>query len=305
MMSFPTISRLTSMTLLGCMAIAVFLEVAGCRTTPMTGRKQIMLIPEQHEITMGTQGYEEILASETLSKRQQYQDMVERVGKRIAAVAGRPDYQWEFKLIESDQMNAFALPGGKVAIYEGILDVCQNEAGLAVVMSHEVAHALARHGGERMSQTALINSIQKMIETSTADKEAHDRELVLAVYGAASQYGIALPFSRHQESEADEIGLMLMSDAGYDPREAPRFWERFAACQSGEKPIEFLSTHPSDDRRASDLRKLLPSAVARYEACEVKIALGENIGRPENDLDPTVGFTSKVIQTSGVESKED
>lgn len=302
MMSRLPISRLASMSLLTAFAVLMFLELAGCRTTPMTGRRQIMLIPEHHEITMGTQGYEEILSVEKLSPQVTHQEMVERVGRRIAAVAGRPDYQWEFKLIESEQMNAFALPGGKVAIYEGILDVCQNEAGLAVVMSHEVAHALARHGGERMSQTALINSIQKMIETSSADKEAHDRELVLAVYGAASQYGISLPFSRHHESEADQIGLMLMADAGYDPREAPRFWERFAAVQS-EKPIEFLSTHPSDERRAADLRKLLPEALTRYESSATKIALGEQITRPSRDqstpLLSTVGPSGAVVQTSG------
>ncbi len=299
MISCCTMSRLTSMTMLMGLVFLGFLELAGCRTTPLTGRRQIMLVPEQHEITMGEQGYQEILNTEKISSREKYKEIIERVGHRIAAVAGRPDYKWEFNLIESANMNAFALPGGKVAVYEGLLDVCQNEAGLAVVMSHEVAHVLARHGGERMSQTALINSIQKMIETSTKDKEAHDRELVMAVYGAASQYGISLPFSRHHESEADQIGLMLMADAGYDPREAPRFWERFAAAQGTEKPIEFLSTHPSDERRASDLRKLIPEAVARYEKCDTKIALGEQLTRPENLESPVGSPPGNVIQASG------
>ncbi len=286
--------------LIASIASVVFVSgliiVAGCRTTPLTGRRQIMLIPEKHEIEMGLAGYQEVLKTEKLSQQEQNQDMIRRVGQRIAAVANRPDYDWEFTLIESETMNAFALPGGKVAIYEGILPICQNEAGLAVVMSHEVAHALARHGGERMSQTALVNSIQKMIETSTADKQAHDRELVMAVYGAASTYGFSLPFSRHHESEADHIGLMLMSQAGYDPREAPRFWERFGAAQQGQQPLEFLSTHPSDERRASDLRKMLPEAIEKYEASQTRLALGEQISLPLKQT-RTAQLSQQIIQT--------
>ncbi len=204
---------------------------------------------------MGVSAYEEMMAEETPSRSQYNQAMVQRVGERIAAVAGRPDYQWEFRLIQSEQMNAFALPGGKVAIYEGILPVCQNEAGLAVVMSHEIAHALARHGGERMSQTAVVKGAEKLLDTVTQDKEEQQRKLLMSVYGAASQYGVILPYSRSHESEADAIGIILMAKAGYDPREAPGFWDRFASVKSGDEPLEFMSTHPSDATRAAALRE--------------------------------------------------
>lgn len=249
----------------------------GCRTTPVTGRKQLLLIPEQQEIALGLDAYNEIVAAEPVSKQERLVELVNRVGIRIAAVAGRPDYQWEFRVIESGQQNAFALPGGKVAIYEGILPICQNEAGLAVVMSHEIAHALARHGGERMSQSAVSSGIERAIAIATRDKADHDRQLLLAAYGAASKYGIMLPYSREHESEADRIGLMLMAQAGYDPREAPEFWRRFGASTQGEKPAEFLSTHPSDERRAAELQALLPQALTYYEQAAVKYGFGETI----------------------------
>lgn len=262
-----------------CCLLLVFsllLIEAGCRTAPVTGRRQLLLIPEQQEIQMGVQGYEQVMQEETRSDRQDLQAMVERVGQRIAAVSGRPDYQWEFHLLKSPEMNAFALPGGKVAIYEGILPICQNEAGLAVVMSHEVAHALARHGGERMSQQAVVGGLGKMIEAGTQSQEEYNREMILAMYGGAAKYGFSLPYSRKHESEADQIGLMLMAKAGYDPREAPHFWERFATATSG-KPPEFLSTHPSDQRRAADLRRELPKALENYEAAPQQYALGDVI----------------------------
>lgn len=249
---------------------------SGCRTTPVTGRRQLMLIPESQEVQMGVEGYKQILSESTLSSREQQAAIVRRVGQRIAAVAGRPDYEWEFNLIQSEQMNAFALPGGKVAIYEGILPVCENEAGLAVVMAHEVAHALARHGGERMSQTTLVGGIQKVIETGTQNQDAKNREMILAVYGAASTYGYALPYSRHHESEADSIGIILMAKAGYDPSEAPKFWQRFAKV-SGEKPLEFMSTHPSDERRAANLEGLLPNAQVEYGNAPEKFGIGEEL----------------------------
>ena len=236
---------------------------------------------------MGIESYKTVLKDEKLSRNKEATAMVKRVGRRIAAVAGRPDYEWEFNLIESSQMNAFALPGGKVAIYEGILSVCENEAGLAVVMSHEVAHALARHGGERMSQSGVVSTIGKVISASTQSRSPEEQERVLSVYGAASEYGFALPFSRKHESEADHIGLVLMAKAGYDPREAPRFWERFSKV-GGDKPPEFMSTHPSDDRRAGDLTKLLPVAMERYEAAGERYALGAPIPNASRSSSNTI-----------------
>lgn len=264
---------------------------SGCHTVPITGRKQFLIMPEQQEISMGVAAYKEIMAEEKPSRNRANAELVDRVGKRIAAVAGRPDYQWEFNLIESEQMNAFALPGGKVAVYEGILPVCQSEAGLAVVMSHEIAHALARHGGERMSQSAVVKSVETVLDISTQDRDERDRKLLMSVYGAASKYGVILPYSRSHEAESDAIGLTLMAKAGYDPSEAPAFWERFAAAQSGEEQLEFLSTHPSDATRAQNLRELLPKAMKEYEAAETKYALGEALNVPAaNTIRQATGF---------------
>ncbi|HBN75918.1 MAG TPA: hypothetical protein DD473_08880 [Planctomycetaceae bacterium] len=257
------------------------LGTAGCYSTPISNRKQLLLIPEQQEITLGMQSYEDILAEEKLSSNPHYVEMVQRVGQRIAAEAGHDEYAWEFRVIESPEMNAFALPGGKVAIYEGILPICENEAGLAVVMSHEIAHAIARHGGERMTQQGVATAAGKVVDFYSKDKEQKERERVRAVFGAAAQYGYILPYSRKHESEADQIGLILMSRAGYDPKEAPRFWKRFSQ-QGGQKPPEFMSTHPSDERRAADLEAMLPEALAEYSTATEQYALGKPIFNASN-----------------------
>lgn len=263
-----------ALTACAILTAAGVLTWSGCRSAPVTGRRQLLVVPEQQEITMGATAYQEVLAKEQPSARQDLAEIVERVGRRIAEVAGRPDYEWEFRLIKSDQQNAFALPGGKTAIYEGILPVCQTEAGLAVVMSHEIAHALNRHGGERMSQNMVSTGVQKAVAMATQSKEEKDREMIMQAYGVVSKYGAILPYSRKHESEADHVGLMLMAQAGYDPSEAPRFWERFGSA-GGEKPPEFLSTHPSDARRAADLRSLLPEAMELYKQAPIRHGAGE------------------------------
>lgn len=278
-------NRVTQIMAVVClMVVATAVGVwTGCKAAPLTGRRQLMVVPEKHEISSGISAYTQILADETEVKEASMSDMVKRVGERLAAVAGRPDYQWEFKLLKSEQMNAFALPGGKVAIYEGILPVCKNEAGLAVVMSHEVAHALARHGGERMSQTMLAKGGKMGLEFMTGNRTAQEKETWLKAYGYVSEYGVLLPYSRKHESEADHIGLMLMARAGYDPSEAPRFWQRFSEHKGGDKPVEFMSTHPSDERRSADLENVLPEAMELYEQAAVKHGFGETIttaGRP-------------------------
>lgn len=254
------------------------LITSGCRTVEMTGRKQLLLVPESNEMKLGASAFQETIAEEKLSTNLHYVQMVNRVGQRIAAAANRPDYQWEFKLIASATQNAFCLPGGKVAIYEGILPVCQNEAGLAVVMSHEIAHALARHGGERMSQGYLVNGVGTALSVVLQNQEQVLKDRVTKAYGVASEYGFVLPYSRKHESEADHMGLMLMARAGYDPSEAPAFWQRFgAAAGSGETP-EFLSTHPADERRSSDLAELLPEALQLYGVASERFGKGEAIG---------------------------
>ena len=281
-------ARLTVPILAGVACLAVW----GCRTVPESGRKQL-LIPtalgggEAREIQLGVTAYQDILQKEPLSLNRQYNKMIERVGRRIAAVAGRDDFDWEFKVIASPTQNAFCLPGGKVAFYEGIIPVCQSEAGVAVVMSHEIAHALARHGGERMAHTQTRNIGRQGVELlgKWAFRDNYDkkREIIQAAYGVTTQYGAILPFSREHESEADLIGIKLMAKAGYDPSEAPVFWERFAAAKTGEKRApEWMSTHPSDSRRTSDLREALPEAMTLYHSAETKYGLGERLATVES-----------------------
>ena len=247
----------------------------GCRTVPMTNRKQLLLTPETQEVSMGLSAFDDVKKNEPASDYQPYVAMVTRVGQRIAAVAERPDYQWEFRVLASDTQNAFCLPGGKVAVYEGIIPVCANEAGMAVVMSHEISHALARHGGERMSQNYAVDGVKQAVTFVTQKEDPKKKELMMQAYGYASQYGVILPYSRKHESEADHMGLQLMAKAGYDPAEAPKFWKRFGALQQGSQPVEYASTHPSDDHRAQDLEGWLPEAAKVYAAAPVKYGVGE------------------------------
>jgi len=249
----------------------------GCRSTPITNRKQLVLLPEKQEIAMGLSAYQEVTAQEPPSTNTRFIEMVNRVGLRIADVAQRPDYQWEFRVLASPTQNAFCLPGGKVAVYEGLVPVCENEAGLAVVMSHEISHALARHGGERMSHEYAVEGMRQTVQYIANKKELKNKEAVLQAYGVATKYGVILPYSRKHESEADHMGILLMGQAGYDPAEAPRFWTRFAAAGSGAKPPEFLSTHPADERRAADLAELVPQAAELYAQAASKHGLGEMV----------------------------
>lgn len=266
----------------GFCAIAMLgvLLLAGCRSAPITGRKQLLLVPESQEVALGVTAFQDVTGKEKPSQNPQYTQLVSRVGNRIAAAANKPDYQWEFRVIDSPTQNAFCLPGGKVAVYEGIIPVCATEAGLAVVMSHEVAHALARHGGERMSQNYAVDGVKQVLSYATQSQDATRREAILKAYGLGTQYGVLLPYSREHESEADNIGIMLMARSGYDPREAPRFWQRFGQAKQGEQPMEFMSTHPSDARRANDLAQLVPEALTLYEAAPDKHGLGDPIDPP-------------------------
>lgn len=253
------------------------LGVCGCQSAPITGRKQLIVMSQSEEMSLGDQAYKETLQSEKISTNTTMAQMVQRVGERIARVSGNSEFNWEFNLIASDQQNAFCLPGGKVAIYEGIMPICKNEAGLAVVMGHEVAHALARHGAERMSQQMASNGLKQVASIATKEYVPEKSELLMQVYGVGSEYLVILPYSRKHESEADHIGALMMADAGYDPSEAPRFWSRFGGLKSENQTPEFLSTHPSDARRAGDLRKLMPEAKAKYNRVAEKYGFGESI----------------------------
>jgi len=252
--------------------------LCGCRSTPVTGRPQLRFIPKSMEKSLGEQSYAEVLSQSAPSENAAWQNAVTRTGQRIAQVANAPDFQWDFRLLAAPTQNAFCLPGGKVAVYEGIIPFCENEAGLAVVMSHEIAHALAHHGAERMSQQAGVQGVGAVLGWAMTDTTPATRELAMRAFGTGTQYGLLLPYSRRHESEADEIGLQLMAKAGYDPSEAPLFWGRFAQAKEGsEAPPEWASTHPSDDRRTADLAAKLPEALGQYQASPTRYGRGEKL----------------------------
>jgi predicted Zn-dependent protease len=254
-------------------ATGLFSALAGCYRAPGTARDQVIFFSEEKEMQFGLQAYREVLREARLSENVEITEMVQRVGQRIAKAANKPDYQWEFAVIEEDKMiNAFCLPGGKVAVFTGILKVTKGETGLATVMGHEIAHALQRHGVERMSRSIIDQIAQLGALGAAASGHAGGG----AIQGLLGAYGVnvSLPFNRKQESEADYIGLRLMAEAGYDPREAVPFWERMSGCprqmigkvcfRSQQAVPEFLSTHPSDLTRINQIEAWLPDALQHY-----------------------------------------
>ncbi len=243
----------------------LLIHLFGCATAPVTGRSQLILVPESTEIALGLQSYREILGKSKLSQDKQAVAMVREVGNRIALAANKPGYEWEFNVIEDDKMvNAFALPGGKVAVYSGILPYTKDEDGLAAVMGHEVAHALVRHGGERMTTILLAQMGQVAMNIALKDQSPATINALNIGYGAATTVGVILPFGRNQESEADRVGLILMAKAGYPPSKAVEFWKRMAAKKGKKSPPEFLSTHPADERRIEQINQWLPEAMQYY-----------------------------------------
>lgn len=247
-----------------------------CSTVPLTGRRQFNLISDNEMMSMSFSQYDQVLSESKLSQNTAQVQMVKRVGERISTAVtnylnaeGHSEllegFAWEFNLIESDELNAWCMPGGKVAFYTGIMDVCQTEAGVAVVMGHEVAHAIARHGNERMSQALGAQLGGLGLSVALANQPEETQSLAMMAYGVGAQYGAMLPFSRLHESEADELGLYFMAMAGYNPQEAPKFWERMSAMSGGSIP-EFMSTHPSHTTRITDLNGWMTKATEYYNA---------------------------------------
>jgi predicted Zn-dependent protease len=246
--------------------ISILLSIVlfGCSHAPETGRSQFIAISQSQELQLGNDAYAEVLQEESIVTSGPQFEMVQRVGEKVATAANRlyPDvvagYQWKFSLIrDNDMVNAWALPGGKCAVYTGLLPVTENEDALAIVMAHEVAHVIARHGAERSSH-AMLSAVVAGIAMSEMDET--DRLLVLAAYGV----GVALPFSRTQETEADQLGLYISADAGYDPREAIPLWERMGKAGS-KAPAEFLSTHPTSETRIKQIQGWMPKAMMYYD----------------------------------------
>lgn len=245
-------------------AILLLALLPGCAKVPYTNRSQLILVSPQQESALGAQAFRQVVSKSRLDTDPRVNAAVDEVGKRLAAVANRPDFQWNFVVIDDDrQVNAFCLPGGKVAVYTGILPVAHDQTGLAVVMGHEIAHALARHGAERMSQAQLAQLGGQALAIGMGGGPS--TSMVLAAYGLGAQLGVLMPYGRTQESEADRIGLLLMAQAGYDPREAIPFWERMERVAKDGAP-EFLSTHPGKGTRIEQLRRWMPDAVRLYEA---------------------------------------
>jgi predicted Zn-dependent protease len=258
--------------------IVLALVVFACSTVPITGRKQLSLIPASEMLSMSYTEYDSVLKTSKLSTNQEQIQLVKKVGGRIQKavetyfaekdLSGQlKDYKWEFNLVESEEVNAWCMPGGKVVVYTGILPVTQSEVGLAVVLGHEISHAVAQHGSERMSQGLLAQLGGAALSVALQNKPEQTKQLWMSVYGVGAQVGVLLPYSRTHESEADHLGLIFMSMAGYDPNEAVNFWQRMAAS-GGQKPPEFLSTHPSDESRIADIKKELPEAMKYYRKHE-------------------------------------
>ncbi len=257
--------------------VAAVMMFRGCQEGPF-GRKQIVALTPQEETALGAQAFQQILRESDVIQQGPIVDVVQHIGRRIAKAAQSPrvlalmrmepqQFDWQFRVIRNPQANAFCLPGGKVVVYTGILPVCQNEAALACVMGHEIGHALAHHGAERMAHEKLAQIGQLAVAQSFGNMDPYQQRQIYAVLGAGSRYGVLLPFSRKHESEADHIGILLMAEAGYDPRESIRFWQRMEK-QSGGKVPEFSSTHPSHETRAHDLQGWLSEAMLLYQEAD-------------------------------------
>lgn len=275
---------------------ALFL-LAGCVSAPYTGRSQLMLVSEGQEIASGEQAYRQIMRDSVLSENSEALRIVRRIGERIAQAADKPDYKWEFRVVNDPEMvNAFCVPGGKVAVYTGIFPIARDEAGLAVVIGHEVAHALLRHSGERMTQSGILGAGMAIAGASGINAS------ILQALGLGASVGLVLPFSRSQESEADHVGLILMAKAGYDPTVAIEVWERMGRNEKGAPPA-FLSTHPGYETRLQQLRSFMPEALryyrptnARFELLPSAASLDSPAARSERELLKRIEAINRYVE---------
>lgn len=250
------------------------LLLTGCSSVPITGRKQVLLVSDQEVLTSSLSQYSDFIKKAPISTNATESAMVTRVGKKIAAATENylranglsseiPNFQWEFHLVKSNDVNAFCMPGGKIVVYEGLMKLINRDDELGVVLGHEVAHAVAKHSNERISQQMLAQYGAQVLGGVLSNKSDAVQQIAGQVYGLGAQYGVMLPFSRKHELEADKMGLVLMSMAGFDPNYAVSFWQKMA--QSGGQQVpELMSTHPSDARRIADIQKELPAIRSQY-----------------------------------------
>jgi len=265
------LQKIASFIIIGSLLIA-------CSKNAVTGRSQFKLLPESQLQSMAVEQYQQFLSTNKVvsSSANRDAEMVTRVGQRITKAVEQyyaskglsselEGYQWEYKLVDSKEVNAWCMPGGKIVVYTGLLPITQNEAALAAVMGHEVSHAVFNHGNERMSQGMGAEAVNLGLQVALANKPAATRDLFLSAFGAGAQVGVLLPFSRKHELEADRYGLIWAAMAGYNPREAISLWERMEKASNGQKPPEFLSSHPAEGRRIEQLEKYMPEALQYYK----------------------------------------
>ena len=261
--------------LLNLILILILTGIYGCSSVPITGRQQLNLVSDQDVLSLSLQEYNDYIKTAKKSTDQAATAMVTNVGRKIADAVEAyykyvgmesllSNYSWEFNLIDDPQVNAFCMPGGKIVVYTGILPLTKDETGLAVVLGHEVAHAVAKHANERMSQQMVAQYGAAGVSALLSKSSSSVKSVGDAVYGLGAQYGVMLPFNRKQESEADHLGLIFMAIAGYSPEAAIPFWQRMS--QQGSSVPEFMSTHPSDNTRIADIQKALPEAMGYYNS---------------------------------------
>lgn len=254
--------------------IVVMLLLVACGSVPVTGRKQMLLVSDNQVLSLSLQEYSEFMKTAPKSTDAKNIALVNKVGRNIANAVEKylndngfgsevAEFSWEFNLVKSNEVNAFCMPGGKIVVYEGILPITKDDTGLAVVLGHEVAHAVARHANERISQQMVTQYGGQALSAVVGSSSKAVQEISSAAFGLGAQYGVTLPFSRKQELEADRLGLIFMSMAGYDPRQAPSFWERMSSGSGANVP-EFESTHPSDATRIKKINEALPEALKYY-----------------------------------------
>lgn len=247
--------------------VLIIMLISACTSAPISGRNQLILVSASDEARLGLSEFQKLKQKTPVSQDAQTSAMLQRVGRRIAAVAPLANANWEFVLFEDKAANAFCLPGGKVGVYTGLLPVTLDEAGMATVVGHEVAHAVARHGAERISQGLLLEMGGQVLSVAMSKQPAQTQQIISSAYGIGGQVGYILPHSRTQELEADRLGLIYMARAGYDPRQSLAFWQRFSDYmgKKGGQPPVFLSTHPLDQTRINELKRHLPAAMAEYQ----------------------------------------